>query len=410
MMRKVLFLLRTYNDIDHITPVIWKALKEGEKPIVFFWEKYDHRADYRLRYLRDNYGLEIVYPGSVFGPLGKISLKFRYNRLFASRFLEKNGISACVFDYAPGLSREDILGKRGVPDFFGRGISDIREAFLAACRDTGVETFCLPHGLRVYMNEDPTERSRTLLEKTGKLSDMSDRNIYDHYVFQSRYHREDSIKRGMDPGKCHVWGSARFCPEWARTNLELCGDFSPAKDDSGRLKVVFMLSHWGYNIDEKALFSLVYAMADLPFVYLFVKDQPRGTGSLPAQDKEKLGRLPNVEVSCDNSQHSPAIIKWADVVMNFGSSIGIEALQQGKVLVNPSYIHTNYTVFDETEACIRAGSERDVLDLLEGINAGKDVRVPEENKRVLYREAVYGRDREYDVLGEYYSNIFKSQQ
>ena len=43
-----LFLLRTYNDIDHIAPIIWKAAKMGHKPFFLFVDKrYDD--DYRLR-------------------------------------------------------------------------------------------------------------------------------------------------------------------------------------------------------------------------------------------------------------------------------------------------------------------------------------------------------------------------
>ena len=51
MTKKILFLLRAFNDIDHIAPVIWKAASCGLYP-VFLFVDIDHTNDYRIQFIQ----------------------------------------------------------------------------------------------------------------------------------------------------------------------------------------------------------------------------------------------------------------------------------------------------------------------------------------------------------------------
>ena len=59
----ILFFIRRYNDIDHIAPVIYKiSSSTNEKLIVLCLNpSLPIKEDYRLRFLRKNYGVKIDY-------------------------------------------------------------------------------------------------------------------------------------------------------------------------------------------------------------------------------------------------------------------------------------------------------------------------------------------------------------
>ena len=49
-----LFFVRDFNDIDHITPVVWK-MKRGNYPVAVYCinPEYDIQSDYRLNFLKE---------------------------------------------------------------------------------------------------------------------------------------------------------------------------------------------------------------------------------------------------------------------------------------------------------------------------------------------------------------------
>jgi len=56
---RTLFILRTFNDIDHITPVIWKFVIKNEHPIILFHSSYNYKNDYRIQFLQSAGQLDI---------------------------------------------------------------------------------------------------------------------------------------------------------------------------------------------------------------------------------------------------------------------------------------------------------------------------------------------------------------
>ncbi len=49
-----LFFIRHFNDIDHMTPIVWKMKKDNYPVAVYCINpKYDIEGDYRLRFLRE---------------------------------------------------------------------------------------------------------------------------------------------------------------------------------------------------------------------------------------------------------------------------------------------------------------------------------------------------------------------
>ena len=148
-----------------------------------------------------------------------------------------------------------------------------------------------------------------------------------------------------------------------------------------------MLPHCSYNVDKEKCLDLIELLISKEWIFLVIKDHARGDGGLPNDLRKKYNSLHNVEASI--SAHSPTLIEWSDIVISF-STIGLEALLQNKQLINPSYLHTNRTIIDETLACHLANNNHDVLKLIEKFSKGELDRIPEESKIKLYREIITG--------------------
>ena len=62
-----LFLVREFNDIDHITPIVWKMRRDNYPVAVFCLNpEYDLHSDHRLRFLRKQ-GVRVKYIFDEFG-------------------------------------------------------------------------------------------------------------------------------------------------------------------------------------------------------------------------------------------------------------------------------------------------------------------------------------------------------
>ena len=422
-MGRTLFVLRTFNDIDHISPVIWKFIQKGEKPVVLFHSSYNYKEDYRIQFLqrdgelelhqipdvefeRHGVGLGSTRAKSLFETLrakwyaikrngqsvfGKLHRRFYFDCSYEMDWLREKNISAVVFEWNTPTGRGEIL-----------------ERIFYAAKGLGIPTFSIPHGCNIYMNSDIHEGYRRNMSK-GRLPNFANRNEFDYYVVQSRYHLEHFVRFGMQRAKIQAWGSTRFYPEWQQTNLKLCGEFHPKKDVNERLKVVFMLPHWNYNVQKQKTLKLLDEISLKDWVQLVIKDHTRGSaGLLPLDYQEKYNAKDNVEV--DVGAHSPALIRWADVVINFGSSIGIEALLQEKTLIHPGYLHSNWTIFDETGAALLANDSNDVIEYLNKLHEGVTLKIPATRIAAIFKSIVYGGNEPYDVLSYYYDQITGKQK
>src|SRR3990172_666911 len=60
-----LFIVRRFNDIDHMVPILWRMAKEGDGPLAILCTNanLDLPADFRLEFLRREYGVRTLHIG-----------------------------------------------------------------------------------------------------------------------------------------------------------------------------------------------------------------------------------------------------------------------------------------------------------------------------------------------------------
>lgn len=396
--RKVLFLLRTYNDIDHMAPIIWKVASCGW-PTFFVFVDQDYSTDYRIGFLMRS-GATMLRATSikwycsrlrtwiVFRPLRRV-----VDRLVAyvlgSGLLLWHGIEIVANEWAGPYGRERS-------EFFLRPASLLR-----------LPIYALPHGYSIFLNPNFNQTLKKLMSKGKSGLDFSNREFFTRYVVQSVHHKEQNINYGIRSEKILVMGSARFCDEWSRINLEILGAGKRNLKSDG-FAVLFFLPHWDYNVYRTKCIDLIRKISLEREIMIFVKAHTRGSGALSADEKELLSKTNNVNFP-GNSEHSVTLISAVDVVVNFGSSIAFEALRQCKPVVNAKYLHANETIFDSSGVVFDVESEAATLDVIRRVRDGDGPTIDPKKVEAFLDERVAFGSPSQQVLSNYMSLLASAQ-
>jgi len=418
----IVFFVRKANDIDHLTPVVYRLSREEPHPILVLClsPRYDIASDYRLNFLstlpRVTVAYQFAYHAPTFAhrlvanllcgrgtfrqsqlppgpwpdrvraaltrggyllavrPFFERTYAFLLKRLYHDRWaeglLERAGATLLVFDWAKPYQHN--VG-----------------AWLTAARRLGVPAVALPHGVDVYTGELRGYMAR----KTGTLPDFRRKLPYDMVVVPHADQAAYYERCGIAPEKLKVLGSARFCAEWVQKNLELSPplSFESAPRAKGRVRVLLMDKPTANRAD--AMQSAIKALAALENVDVVVRPATRN-------ETTTLSRWPDgVRVSRDSSAR---LIDWCDVVVGTMSSILIEPLIRGKTVISLRFVSDVPTVFTRDNVCIAVDTVEELIEVIERMKSGTDSALPPaERVAAFLREFVGGGERNGDVLGQY---------
>jgi len=142
-------------------------------------------------------------------------------------------------------------------------------------------------------------------------------------------------------------------------------------------------------------------LSEIPEVFIRLKGSTRKLEGLYHTEQEHFIDIENIVFS--NSETSTSLIQWSDVVINFASSIGLEAVMQNKIILNPKYLHTNKTIFDDSGVvidCDNSDSVQREIELLK-IRNNHAVTVDMKHRQEFYERFIQGNAFESNVLGKY---------
>ncbi len=402
---------RVSPDIDHMAPLAWKLLEDGEEVHALVAPGYDVDDDPRLGLLRGYECFHLHRPGRGFGGRWQATLPY------ALWFVRRNRIALVAVEWGYGLPEgyERLRSPAGIAAVArtlaasllraGRNPQQPRASFIAAARLSGVALVCLPHGLSVKLDVASNVEVAGMLAR-GTL-DWRDRNRFDAYVLNTEHHRQMTLEHaGGDPAVMQTWGSLRWAPEWFELNRRLAPRLQWPGEPGARVKVAFMVPKWRNRVDAPAAIELFRRLHELDEISLAVVGHPRtgqGSGN-PLRAAEGVDWSLVHDLS---GRNSVSIIREADVVIDVGSSIGIEVIMQDKVLVNPAYLHEIETLFDTVSGCcvVARGTDQ-VLAYLRAHATGTPHRTSPAARAELLRHAVYGsRAEPFDVAGLYAERV-----
>ncbi len=410
-----LFLVRHFNDIDHITPVAWKLKKDGYPVAVYCMNpRYDIAGDYRLDFIKSK-GAAVDYLHTAYGRQGdplygflqrvmdtsfgcqtrlktrgraraaskvlgqlvgmvgtvtyKLMRKMYYRTGWARSILKQTAAKAVCFDYV-------------MPRLY------VVDAFLKAAKEMSVPTLSLPHGVQLYTNEITKPKS-TDTRRNAKF------NRFDFIIAPNRLRKEILIKSGVAGEKITVLGSARYCSEWLAQNKKIVPKVIDRRAGSpGKLKVVLMSSKPQCRMDVSRMINTFGILADLVEIEACIKPHTRSGGNKDIFDDIQLPNVSHVLTA--------ELCEWTDVMLVVGSSVITEALMVGKPVLYLKYLHANTTLCEEMGACWIIHNEAELKDALLSLHLDK-TKVPYEKKNVarFISEIVHGGAADSDVLGRY---------
>jgi hypothetical protein len=413
-----LFFVRDFNDIDHITPVVWK-MKRGNYPVTVFCinPEYDIQSDYRLNFLKElGVKVDFIYnaPNQQLGWLLRI-IRFLFLRCFDIRkVFDRGGRQQLSFwskafsrlakrtgSWLYNLMRSRFYDTNWAQKFLEQSQARVLcfdwikphkyvvESLLKAAKAMSIPTVALPHGVFLYTND--------FVQIGSKKEKQFDRyNYFDYVIVQNRLFKETISRSGVTGEKIFVFGSARYCKEWmAQNNKILPRKIKPADDNSGKLlKVIFMTTRPHYRIDVERMLKTFNLLANLDGIEVMVKPHTR-TG----KEATMYANLPLSNVA---DMSSVELCEWADVTLVIASSIIIETLIRRKPTLYLQFLHENTTEYEKMGACWPIHSETELQEALLSLKDGqKNMPYTDENVDRWLTEIVYGGRRERDVLQDY---------
>jgi hypothetical protein len=412
-----LFFIRAFNDIDHITPIVWKMKRDDFSVAVYCINpEYDIKNDYRLNFLK-GLGIKVDFIYNDFDQaLGLMhrSMRFLFLRIYdLQRKLDINFRSILSVplnklrelirrtgNQIYKLSRKRFYTKNWALDILEKTEAEILcfdwirperyvvDVFLQAAKELAIPTLALPHGVYLYTND---------FIKIGVTEERicDKHNRYDYVVVQNHLFKHVMCASGVDSSRIHVLGSARYCGEWMAQNRKILPRMVKRDSESkGRLKVVFMTTRPAYRVNVERLLKTFEILSNFEDIEVVIKPHTR-TG----READMYNSLPLSNVS---NVSSVELCEWADVVLVIGSSIIVEALAQKKPALYLKYLHENTMEYEEYGACwvIRDESELEHA-LLSMQNGNRNVPYADGDVSRWLSEIVYGGRSERDVLKDY---------
>ena len=339
------FFLRHNNDIDHMIPVAYALAKQGLYKIHLIITTHPaNQMDPRLKLLAP---FKTVSTHHVldFAPITSHQRKQAFTETLINHTPDDVNFPE-IWEkwYSTSLFVnlfEQIFGesKRGAV-IFDWTTSPFVRLILNLAAKFNIPSVSLPHGVKVFSNMLTTKNHinfETLIKSTREY------DIYDHIVLPNRFWYNFFV-RYIDDAKLHVLGSPRFCTEWRDILSNLTRPFE--KNVGEALRVVFFLRDQGYDIFWEEVIRTYLLILQFPNVHLLVRHHRRSCAqnSLREQYPALFDlKHENLTILTDRTSSS-ALVDWADIIVDSGTSLNGEAVLKRKPLLSLEYLHPNRTI------------------------------------------------------------------
>ena len=421
-MKKALFFLRHYNDIDHITPVITKWVESGNRCDIVLLKKARLADDFRIQFLNSLNGVRIarlfeILPLHQFvgWQLQTILLNQRLRRSFFGAWM--NALTS-IYDVQKRMRIWDAVSERLLKRSFADQTGGVVvfdwitrnspvclewvETIVSMAHARGLGAVSLPHG-------DSPHASQLIRHGEWRLApdDMySAGRIFDKLVVPNAL-CATRFQPFMAEASLAILGSPRYCDEWL-LRLKMIIPPSPLKNSDSRLKLVFFLRKDDFTIFWEEVGEVIHLIAAFPGTELIIKPHTRGGWRQSLTRDKSLLYLKNVHVAEDNA-HSTHLMEWADVMIDLATSVVFEAVKAGKPVLAADYLHAGRsTIADympETELKCRDDVYHKIDTFLQ---KGCDSFYVEAHRQRFIQEVIDGLDS--DVLSRYVALLEKQAQ
>jgi hypothetical protein len=355
-MSKALFILRHYNDIDHIAPVIHKWSRAGHDSAVILLGRANTVNDYRIKYISSLERVRLI-------PLTTLLtrpdlIRFRLISLIlyahARRYIDNRIFRVCqslwpcagrhqLWENTARLILDKALGTKdkGVVVSGRLGIAwaspvEFMQEILSQAHGRGYATVSLPHEGSPHVSE--LVREDELLIETGPIP--AGGKLFDYVVCPNDLSSQH-LPPYLEDSPINVLGSARYSDEWLDVIAELLPP-APMPKKAGELRVVMFLRKREYSLFWDEVERTILMLGQLDVVHLVIKSHPGEHHRQPLRRIIKRVRSRHIELAGDQI-HSTSLLAWADVAIDVATPVSFEAVKRGLPVLAAEYLHAGYT-------------------------------------------------------------------
>ena len=378
-MKKMLFIFRSFNDLDHMTPVLDKSLEchPKETVIACINPNFDLKNDFRVYYIEDKHRVKIKYIYDLYSPTLKHKLfSFLTNSLSMSTFPHngkpsiKSKIRNRIYNSRLKTYLYNVNWFNNLVQHKNIGIVIVdygsRHKFIyntinSVCKTRNIPIVGMPHGLDSADNDFWTNQGNLDQDRTRMDTNWG---WIDNFIVASENVKSKYSRVGIKENKMRVLGNPRFSKAWHNTYKTLIGA-NPIPDQNPNLKLVFFDHSIQYRSNPDEIYESLNAIDKLSFTDLVIK--PHTRAGLSDTRLTTIGRV--------SQEHSLHLIEWADVIINYMSSIVFDAYYLNKIFIYPSHFNENTMIWEKYNACWKVSSTKDLTEAISQIYEG-DYNLP----------------------------------
>lgn len=349
---KALFFLRHYNDIDHITPVIYKWAASGHQCDVILIGSAKFLRDYRILFLQQLSSVRVAHIREVLGWRDFIHWRLQMYMLTGNvRRLPLLGTLARRASERYDQERRSLLWQKTTEIVLNRCFQQMNggvitfdwvernsvisvewiKILIDNAHARGINVISLPHGDSPHVNQLIRRGER----KIGPDTVFSNANIFDCLVVPNELCAK-RFRPFLDEQKIAVLGSPRFCEEWLTKLAEILPP-SPIASSESRLKIVLFLRKANFTTFWEEVAEIVRMIAAFPGTEIIIKPHTRSGWKQSLTKDASIMKLPNVSIADDHA-HSAHLMNWADIIIDLATSVVFESVRAKQPVLAADYL------------------------------------------------------------------------
>lgn len=386
-------------DTDHLVAAIYRSAERGQEIEVWVTSYPTPQMLDRLKHIEEFENVSVVSRFISSSSLKFIDriLRLRYCRPVLVRRLSRRNFSLIVLEWGDGIqeSRHSLL--KTIRTFW---IGQFSIQLQHAARHLGIPVVALPHGHSLKQSSIGSRHAQEVALQNDGFLPFQNRDSFAAYVVahesDRRFLTDLTTMSGLN---IKVWGSARFSPQWIARLYSRDSRRNSSKVNNSRTKVLFFLPKWNNSINRRETIGLLYKLASIPELKLWIREHPRqGSSSLEDDERSKLATNDSV-VFFSRDVDSIRLIEQCDVLIEIESSIAIDAVFLGKRVIMPRYLQAPdvQSRFDSSKCVLRSNSCQETIDFVSQI--GEPIKADEYFCKEIAAQLVD------DELGFYDSNL-----
>jgi hypothetical protein len=414
-LKNYLFIIRSYNDIDHFTPILDFMMK-NKLAKVFLYSSAPIQLilpNENLDYLKKEYGLEPLYlldpkgnffikilerviieiklfntkallPKIIELILNHITKRLRFLLIFIQKITFENFLTVLFRKINPDLVIYDWTN----PDMFPYSI------ITKNAKKSKIPVVSIPHGLYIYLSTDPTGGGNNKF-RLAEDKRINNNMNFDWYVVQNNIKKKHILDCGIKEDSIVSMGSLRYEQDWLKKQKEVFSKnkYNLSGDD---VKIVIFPSKLHYKGLKSAYTDIIEQACQLSNRVVL---KPH-TRHMRLHDLKASIKSSGIKV-VTNQFSSTELINWCDIGIVWGSSIGIQLVVQNKKLFYPRYAHDLETIYDKYLPEIVVNNTEELIEGIKKHLNNKNINYSDKSKNKFIEEVIYGGDMAQSPLQKY---------